>query len=740
MRSIVAGIACTILQTFASAASDSETETVSQQITVTATRSVRPIMKTPASVTAVDLNQFNRQGVSNAGDVVRYEPGVTNPFDYAGADSFVPYRGGGFTNYRIRGVEGNRVLLTIDGIRQPPQFTVTAGGNGRDFFDPAVFDRLEILKGAGSTLHGSDALGGVVSFQTRDLFDELLDAEKPWIIRNRMALNEVRDGINEVLNVGLNLRPWYITVANSVRLESEIKNDLGDIDANPVDSFSNHLLAKATYSPTEIHRLTFTGEYFYREADTDVNSAEGANNPGRPSAVSSPNVYLVENTATDSRHRFSVDYEHQPDYAWWQLLEAQVYFQTSDTRSETLQEASQSGRAPADIRIREDRIGFLHNALGGQAQLTKQGYWLNHDHTLISGIEFSIEEAENDFSRITTTFPAGVPPFVQPEERPGFDPSDLVRIDGYLQDVIETGPWLFQGGVRLGYYMINPSNDPTFLSQGLFNKPVAASKYDNVAVSPSLAMQYELSPTTTIWGRYARGIRNPDLEDYVGFFDHLGQFVRLANPDLVEETSNSFDIGLKHQGADLEFELTGYFNKYSDFISIEQDSQTFNLQPQNIGEVDIYGVEARMEYRLSSLGETLNGFSLGSKLDLAHGRNKTDDDNVNAVNPMTVNASISYEHPTGQWGGRLIGIYRTKKEDVSRDYTLFIPPPSFVLDFTGYIQVTEESSIEFGIRNLLDRKYWIWPNTDSVDHAFNEDPELAVQPGINGFVAWNVEF
>ncbi|MDP0499029.1 MAG: TonB-dependent receptor [Verrucomicrobiota bacterium JB022] len=693
-------------------------------LTVTATRTERPVMKTPASVVAVDMDSFNRQGGADAGDVVRYEPGISIPFEFTGVDSYVPYRGGGFTNYRVRGVEGNRVLLTVDGIRMPPQFNFS-GGNGRDYFDPAVFDRVEVLKGSGSTLFGSDAMGGVVAFETRSLQEDLIDSDRPWIFRNRVLLQEVDDSIKNVANFGWKSEPLYITLVNSYQNGHEVKNDRGRIDANPVDTWSNHILGKVGYSPNEVHQLTFTAENFQRSTDTDVNTSERT--------WASPFNYYVFNTADDERTRLSLDYQQLPVEAWWQALDVKVYYQTSDTSSFTNTQSSAALAPPPTTRDRDDYIGFDHEIYGLNLQLTKEAYFWGLEHTFVGGFEGSMEWAKNTFRRVDRK------PLERGAVMPGFDPSDLIRGDVYLQDVVEVDRWLFQLGLRAGYYEIQPSHDPEFLEQSEF--VTAAPDYDNLAISPSLAIQYEINPDTIVWTRYARGIRNPSLENYVGFFDHLGDFQQIPNPNLTEESSDSFDLGVKRDGEYVTLDASVFYAFYRDFfVTVQVDDSTY--QTQNVDEVDIYGLDLSIQYRLRHLSESLDGFSVGLKLNLSEGEDQNTGEGVDEVDPYTVVGHLAYDAPSGRWGTRLIGTYRARKDDPSDNYLgsgLIIPPSSFVLDLSAYWQVRDNLSLDLGVRNLTDERYWVWPNAGGADHSFNEDPELAVRPGINVYFALNFE-
>lgn len=688
-------------------------------ITVTATRTERPVMKSPGNITVVDSEELRGEGVADSGDLVRTQPGVSAPFEFTGADSFVPYRRGGFSSFRMRGVEGNRVLVTIDGIRLPPQFELS-GGNGRDFYDPAVFGRVEILQGAGSTLYGSDAMGGVVAFDTLSLLDALIDSPKPWILRSRTSFYTVNESVNQVIEAGWREGDWAFTLVDSVRFGHETRNDKGNVPANPQDFHSNHAVGKVFYTPAADRTWTFTVEDFRRSSETEVNSAE--------QTLTSPLVYDVFNESEDRRNRVSLAFEDLSGNDWWDTLETQLYLQHSETDSLTEQEAGPALAPPPTTRDRTDDIGFEHTVLGGSAQVTRETFLAGLPHQWVAGVEFAAEDAENTFLRTDRA------PVVQPvDNRAGFTPSDLYRFDVYLQDVVETGRWFFQAGLRAGWYALEPGGAAP--GSGLPDPP----DYDNVALSPSFSVQYEWSADTVLWARYARGIRNPSIEDYVGYFDHLGQFQQLPNPGLTEETSNAFDLGLKHDGAFWVVELNAFYTDYDGFIE-EQVLPGGNLRQENIGRVEIYGLDARVLWSMEQLNDSLEGFSLGLRANQTRGRNKTDDDWVNSVDPFTAVAFLDYDHPEGTWGARLAATYRDEQDDYTRDFLLYVPPASTVVDLTFYWQVAERVRLSGGVRNLTDERYWIWPNADSVDHNFNEDPELAVQPGLNAYITLEASF
>ncbi|RYE98727.1 MAG: hypothetical protein EOO77_36750 [Oxalobacteraceae bacterium] len=76
------------------------------------------------------------------------------------------------------GPEGNRVLITVDGIRVPGAFSFGAQSVGRgDYVNLDLLRSVKILRGPASALYGSDDVAGAVSFITKDPQDFLRDSK-----------------------------------------------------------------------------------------------------------------------------------------------------------------------------------------------------------------------------------------------------------------------------------------------------------------------------------------------------------------------------------------------------------------------------------------------------------------------------------------------------------------------------------------------------------------------------------
>ncbi|MFN3513083.1 MAG: TonB-dependent receptor plug domain-containing protein [Phenylobacterium sp.] len=128
------------------------------ELVVTATRSPQRADKIGQSVTVLNAEAIEASQAVVLSDLLARTPGVT-----------VSRNGGvgGATTVRIRGAEGDQTLVVVDGVKvNDPSLT----GGGYDFANLLVGDvaRIEVLRGAHSTLWGSQAIGGVVNIVTAE--------------------------------------------------------------------------------------------------------------------------------------------------------------------------------------------------------------------------------------------------------------------------------------------------------------------------------------------------------------------------------------------------------------------------------------------------------------------------------------------------------------------------------------------------------------------------------------------
>jgi len=125
-------------------------------VVVTATRIEQPIADIGTTITVVENPQIQEQKIDRVGDVLRQVPGVQV------TQSGSP---GSVTGVSIRGATSAQTLILVDGVE------VNAGATGSFGIANLTtdnLDRVEILRGAGGSLYGSQAIGGVVNVLSQE--------------------------------------------------------------------------------------------------------------------------------------------------------------------------------------------------------------------------------------------------------------------------------------------------------------------------------------------------------------------------------------------------------------------------------------------------------------------------------------------------------------------------------------------------------------------------------------------
>ena len=165
-------LACAVAFTFATPLYAADAQPVQQAelapVLVTADRNAQTLDKAAPNVSVIGRKTLNQASAQNLDDMVLYEPGVSVPSDNNRR---------GHAGINIRGIDGNRILMMVDGVRIPESY---AGGgsngaiSGRDMVESDTLKQVDIVKGPYSALYGSDALGGVVNMVTLSPSDAIL--------------------------------------------------------------------------------------------------------------------------------------------------------------------------------------------------------------------------------------------------------------------------------------------------------------------------------------------------------------------------------------------------------------------------------------------------------------------------------------------------------------------------------------------------------------------------------------
>ncbi len=123
---------------------------IREQVTVTASGTEQSVFESFQTVNSVGSTRIAERASTSLGEVLETETGVAKR-------SFGP----GSSRPVIRGFDGDRVLVLQDGVRSGS--VGSQSGDHGETVDPLSAERIEVVKGPGTLLYGSNALGGVVN-------------------------------------------------------------------------------------------------------------------------------------------------------------------------------------------------------------------------------------------------------------------------------------------------------------------------------------------------------------------------------------------------------------------------------------------------------------------------------------------------------------------------------------------------------------------------------------------------
>ncbi|MGH9456189.1 MAG: TonB-dependent hemoglobin/transferrin/lactoferrin family receptor [Thermoanaerobaculia bacterium] len=699
-------------------ASDEPTSTFQDEITVTATRSEHPTGSVAGEVSVITAEEMKTHLVHGLQDLVRYEPGVTVHGDRG------RYGNAGFS---IRGIEANRVLLLVDGVRVP-DLLEGAIPLGRDYVDPATLERVEILRGPASSLYGSDAIGGVVSYATKDPAD-LLGTDQTSTMSLFAQYDSAAEGVHETLSWARRDGGIESLVILTRRDSAELANG-GDLAPNPQDDGLTSMLAKVMILALPDHALSVTVDGYHRRTDTDVASAVGP-------VHGPPGSRIARQLAEDerTRYRLSVDDVWSRESLVADSLSWNVYAQRGET-NEHVDESRFSGVTAFD-RISDNF--FRQRSFGADVQATK-AVGNSGRHHLIYGADFVSTETVRLRDRTQIDLATGeTTKVIAGEHFPykTFPDATTLRWGAYVQDEISLagGRVVVTPALRVDSYTMNPDPDEAFERQNINGWEV--DPVDETAVSPKLAVVAQVAPRHTVFAQYARGFRSPPYDNAGIAFTHaIFGYEIIPNADLRPEISNGFEAGVRGHRDFATYSIAGFYNRYDDFIDstfVGRNGRLSQFQYRNVGSARIQGVEARGALSLAAFADGLRNVSLLGSAAWADGDDLENDVRLASVEPFT--ATLGLQHDLGRFRYEIVATHAAEREDEAMSLRT---PAYTIVDAYASLRITPRLRLIAGLVNLFDEEYWRWSNVQFL--GASEGLDRFSEPGRNARIGFELEF
>ena len=697
------------------------------EVTVTATRLESKIGDVPATVSIYSAERIQTLLAQDIKDLIRFEPGVSvrsSPARFTAASSSVGRDGN--SGFNVRGLEGNRVLIQVDGVRTPDAYSFGAQSVGRgDYVDLDILKSVEIVRGPASALYGSDGLAGSVSFITKDPAD-VLAADRSRSLgasaSYASADQQFSQGVLGAARFGALETMVAYTHRDGEGQETGGSNNAANTDrttANPEDNRSNSLLAKALYSFNDANRVRLTFDHRDRDVNWNVLSAIS-----KPPLAATSTLGL---TAFDdvNRDRVTLDYEFTGASTALSGAQVAVYYQDSDTR-----QYSAEDRNTAPDRIRDQ--SFDTTVRGVNVQLTSSFSTGAVEHGLVYGLDYST-------TRTQSVRNGTVPPIGESFPSHGFPNTDHILAGAFVQDEVSIGRWSLFPALRWDYYEIDPENDPLFVA-------AVPAGQDDTHLTPKLGVLFRVNEQVSVFANAAAGFKAPAPSQVNnGFTNPIANYRSESNPQLRPETSETIELGARARSGRWSATVAAFAGRYEDFIEQVQTGGTFTptdpavFQYVNLTEATIYGAEASGRVELGA------GFAVNAAASFARGDSKLDgvETPLPSIDPFKLVTGLEWHDSADRFGTQAYVTYSDSKSPSRAGVTCtpscFIPDSFVIADLVGWWNITEATVLRAGVFNVTDEKYWWWGDVRGLSST-SVTTDAYSQPGRNASVSLSVRF
>lgn len=689
---------------------------------VVAALRAQPAADVAGTVSVIDRDEVERLQPQDVRDLVRYEPGV-----HVTAD---PTRFG-LDGFNIRGVQGNRVAVRVDGVPLPDAFSVGSFSNaGRDQVEPGFVERLEILRGPASALYGSDALGGIVAVTTRRPGD-VVDGEghggefrAGWSGRDAAwtagALGALQGAVHGAL-LAVNHRSGH---------ETDNQPDAGAPRANPAATRRRALLAQWT-TDLDAVRAALTLERYDHAADVDVRSLVGG--PGQFATTEA-----LQADDREQRDRVLAGLVFPAPVPWLDELEAKVYWQGSRTTQDTTQRRRAAPPALRFPTLRERGFDLSQWQHGVQAIARRSlaGDTLRQDW--VFGVELAQTRVKERRDGVETNLTAGTTTSViLGEQLPVRDfPNSVLRSEAaFVSGEFGFGdsPWSLLASARWDAFRVDARPDPLF-REDFPSQPVADAR--DSRATPKAALRFAAGEHDRLWLAWAEGFRAPPFSDVnIGLVLPQFNYVVRPNPDLRPERSRGLELGWNHDAEAVQWRLSAFDNRYRDLIetraNLGLDAQGATVfQSVNRARARIRGVEGSARFGLAALAPSWDAWSLRAAFAWARGEDTRRDLPLNTVQPDRV--VLGVERDGGDAGPTLwaamTAVARVERVDRSTA-DLFAPPGHVLFDVGLRQEFARRLGVDLAVYNLGDVRWWDWAALRGVLRDNRPAPSFYTGPG-----------
>ena len=597
--------------------------------------------------------------------------------------------------FAMRGVEGNRVGISIDGVNLPDSEENSLYARYGNFnssrlsIDPELVQGIDIMRGADSFNAGSGSLGGSVNYRTLGADDIILPEQKWGVLLKNGYASKNREWTN-TLGVAYKDDKFDATLLYSYRNGHEMKSrgNGEDISGNargipdPSHHKNHSYLAKMGYFITPSHRVSasFNGQ----SADNFIDEKSYTLN------LSS----WRESKDIGKRYNTNLAYEYFPENNRWLSYLRKDFDNRND--HEYPNDKGSSAKDSESIQHPVRTRSFF-------AQLQDSVTW-NDMFSSQLGVRYDWDELVPQDLKATCRACSR-----KPASNTFQSLSGSLGLDAQLNDI-----W------KVGYNVSSGFRIPT-ASEMYFSYEHPAG---NWIPNPDLKAEQALNQSIHIQAAHQ-----------LGLFGLNVYHTRYKN--FLTEQESTYKKWNK------------FYNSHSASYGQQPYYTTIAQQAVNIDRARISGLEFNSKVNLDQVISTIpQGWKFLANLGYAKGKLSGTEASLLSIQPIKVILGVGYEDPNARWGinakASYLGAKKAKDAQVIQYTSNFVREvktypylngSAVLFDLYGFYKVNRHVTLRAGVYNILNRKYHTWDTLRGINKVSTTDSVDKDRKGLERFYA-----
>ena len=671
--------------------------------------------------------------------------------------------------FAMRGVEGNRVGISVDGVNLPDSEENSLYARYGNFnssrlsIDPELVQGIDIMRGADSFNSGSGAIGGSVNYRTLGADDIILPNQK-WGILLKNGYASKNSEWTHTLGAAYKDDKFDATLLYSYRNGHEMKSNgngkdiVGNARGIPDPSHhKNHsYLAKVGYFITPTQRVSASF------------NTQRANNFVDEKSYQLAGLWR-ESYDISKRYNANIAYEYFPEHSWLSYLKTELDWQKTDIGSNNYKGGYQytadfsdyAGKSLIEIQDTSMNSRFMRASLRAELMPWETSFG-SHQFTVRTGISQKDFDNRNEHEY----------PNINADGSSARDSESIqhpVRTRSFFAQLQDNVSWnhIFssQLGIRYDWDELVPQDLKAFC-RACSRKP-APNTFQSL--SGSLGLDAQLNDIWKIGYNISSGFRIPTASEMYFSFNHpAGNWI--PNPNLKAEQALNQSINIQAEHKFGSFGMSIYHIRYKNFLT-EQESTykkwneyynsysagygqqpyytTIAQQAVNIDRARISGLELTSKVNLDQLISAIpEGWKFLANLGYAKGKLSGTEASLLSIQPIKVILGIGYEDPHDIWGlnfkASYLGAKKSKDAQVvqySRNFVRevkdypYLNGSAVLFDLYGFYKLNKNITLRAGVYNMLNRKYHTWDTLRGINKISTTDSVDKEGKGLERFYA-----